>query len=172
MRILVPVDGSPASIRAVKLALDQVKSVKEASIVLINVQNFATIGDATGIMPLAWIEQEQEKAITEALEEAVIMCRDARVNYVTRSERGAVAATTDRVAREEHVTHNIMGTRGHSGRQHKARSFRVYGERLRLAVFKGTVRHGLVTGPVQGGDDGARALLLKCLNFSPPARSG
>jgi nucleotide-binding universal stress UspA family protein len=37
------------------------------------------------------------------------------VTYVTRSERGAVAATIDRVAREEHVTQIVMGTRGLGG---------------------------------------------------------
>ena len=34
---------------------------------------------------------------------------------MTRSERGALAATIDRVAREEHVAHIIMGTRGLGG---------------------------------------------------------
>jgi Universal stress protein family len=38
MKILVPVDGSPASIRAVKLAIDQVKALPETGLVLLNVQ--------------------------------------------------------------------------------------------------------------------------------------
>jgi nucleotide-binding universal stress UspA family protein len=33
MKILVPVDGSPASIRAVKLAVDHVRAKPEASLV-------------------------------------------------------------------------------------------------------------------------------------------
>jgi nucleotide-binding universal stress UspA family protein len=37
------------------------------------------------------------------------------VTYVTRSERGGIAETIDRVAREEQVTHIIMGTRGLGG---------------------------------------------------------
>jgi nucleotide-binding universal stress UspA family protein len=41
MKILVPVDGSPASIRAVKLAIDHVKTLPKASLVLLNVQNFS-----------------------------------------------------------------------------------------------------------------------------------
>ena len=41
MKILVPVDGSPASNRAVKLAIDHVKALPEASLVLLNVQNFS-----------------------------------------------------------------------------------------------------------------------------------
>jgi len=117
MKILVPVDGSPASIRAVKLAIDQVKTVLGARLVIVNVQSLGTLGiaDGAGIMPLAWIEQEEERAATDALQEAVAACREAGVSYVTRSERGAVAATIDRLAREEQVAHIIMGTRGLGG---------------------------------------------------------
>lgn len=63
-------------------------------------------------MPATWLEQEEETAALEAMQEAVTTCREAGVTYVTRSERGAVAATIDRVAREENVAHIIMGTRG------------------------------------------------------------
>jgi nucleotide-binding universal stress UspA family protein len=62
MKILVPVDGSPASIRAVKLAIDHVKKLTtEASLVLVNVQNFSTVGlpEGTKIMPSAWLESRQ-----------------------------------------------------------------------------------------------------------------
>jgi len=113
MKILVPVDGSPESTRAVKLAIDQVKAVAGASLV----QNFGTlgIGEGAGIMPPAWIEQEKERVATEALREAVATCREAGVPYVTRSERGPVAATIDGVAREEHVAHIVMGSRGLGG---------------------------------------------------------
>jgi nucleotide-binding universal stress UspA family protein len=114
MKILVPVDGSPASLRAVKLAIDHVKTATDASLVIANVQNSATLGlaEGAGIMPLRWIDQEEDSAAAEALREAVTACREAGVAYVTRSERGAVAATIDRLAREEAVAHIIMGTRG------------------------------------------------------------
>jgi nucleotide-binding universal stress UspA family protein len=117
MKILVPVDGSPASIRAVRLAVDQVKAVAGASLVIVNAQNFATLGlaEGAGIMSTAWIGQEETKAATEALQDAVTICREVGVSHVTRSERGAIAATIDRVAREEHVTQIIMGTRGLGG---------------------------------------------------------
>ena len=117
MKILVPVDGSPASIHAVKLAIDQVKTMAGASLIILTVQNLATLGlaEGAGIMSTAWIDQQEEGAATEALQEAIAACREAGVAYVTRSERGAVAATIDRVAREERVGHIIMGTRGLGG---------------------------------------------------------
>jgi len=117
MKVLVPVDGSPASVRAVRLAIDQVKTLPGASLVIVNVQNPATLSlaDGMGIMPPEWIEQEEVRAATEALQAAVAACREAGVAFVTRTERGGVAAAIDRVAREEHVEHIIMGTRGLGG---------------------------------------------------------
>jgi nucleotide-binding universal stress UspA family protein len=117
MKILVPVDGSPASIRAARLAVDQIKAVPGASLVMVSVQNLATVGlaEGAGLMPSAWIELEEERAATDALQASVAACGEAGVPYVTRSERGAVAATIDRVAREEEVAHIIMGTRGLGG---------------------------------------------------------
>jgi nucleotide-binding universal stress UspA family protein len=117
IKILVPVDGSPASIRAVKLAIDHVKAMPAASLILVNVQNFSTLGlpEGTEIMPSAWVQQKEEKAASEALKDAVTACREAAISYVTRAERGGVAATIDRVAREDHVQHIFMGTRGLGG---------------------------------------------------------
>src|SRR5262245_8256506 len=117
MKILVPVDGSPASIRAVKLAVDQVKALPEASLVLLNVQNFSglSLPEGAEIMPSGWIEQEEQRAAAEALKDAVITCREAGIRYVTRTGRGGVATTIDRVARDEDVRHIFMGTRGLGG---------------------------------------------------------
>jgi nucleotide-binding universal stress UspA family protein len=117
MKILVPVDGSPASIRAVKLAIDHVKTLPKASLVLLNVQNFSGLSFPEGaeIMPSTWIAQKEESAAREALEEAVAACREAGIRYVNRVERGAVATTIDRVARGEDVQHIFMGTRGLGG---------------------------------------------------------
>jgi nucleotide-binding universal stress UspA family protein len=117
MKILVPVDGSPASLRAVKLAIDQVKTVKGASLLVMNVQNLSTVGlgDGAGLMSPEWIGNEEEKASAKVLQPAADICRQAGVPYGTRSERGAIAAAIERVCREEQVSHIVMGTRGLGG---------------------------------------------------------
>ncbi|HEY1361903.1 MAG TPA: universal stress protein [Xanthobacteraceae bacterium] len=115
MKLLVPVDGSPASLRAVNLAIGLAKERQQGSIVLVNVQNLAMLGPGAGAMLAAWIEEEEESAAAKALKEAASACQAARVPFTTRSERGAPAATIDRVAREEKAEHIIMGTRGLGG---------------------------------------------------------
>jgi nucleotide-binding universal stress UspA family protein len=77
MKILAPVDGSPASLRAVKLAVDYVSARSEATLVLMNVQNFSGINLLEGaeIIPSAWIEQEEKRAAAEALKEAAHAAR-------------------------------------------------------------------------------------------------
>jgi nucleotide-binding universal stress UspA family protein len=113
-KTLVAVDGSPASLRALKLAIDQLKPLPGASLVLVNVQNFETLGlaEGAGIMPFAWIEQEERQAAAQTLHDAVTACKQAGIAYSIRSEQGPVAATIDRVAREENVNSIFMGTRG------------------------------------------------------------
>ena len=114
MKILVPIDGSPASIRALKLAIAQ---FPKADFLLVNIQNTQTLhlSGGGGIMPLDWIEQEEERATQKAFREAIAVCAEAGVSYETRPERGAIAATIDRVAREDQVTQIFMGTRGLGG---------------------------------------------------------
>lgn len=117
MKILVPVDGSSASTQAVRLAVEQAKVFAGSAILILNVQNPAILGlnEGAAIMSPTWIEQQEASAAGEATRLAVAMCREAGIPYVVRSERGAIAATVDRVTREEHVDHVIMGTRGLGG---------------------------------------------------------
>jgi nucleotide-binding universal stress UspA family protein len=111
---VIPIDASAASLRALDLAIDQAAVFGAASLVLVNVQNVATLGlvEGAAIMPPGWIEQEEEQAASAALEKAIDICRTAGVPYRVRSERGAVAETINRVAREEKAVHIIMGTTG------------------------------------------------------------
>ena len=117
MKILVPVDGSRASLRALKFAIDHAKARAASSILVINVQNLGTLGlpEGPGVMPAEWIELEEERAGLEILKEPRALCEQAGISHAARVERGGVAATIDRVTRDEQVDHIIMGTRGLGG---------------------------------------------------------
>jgi nucleotide-binding universal stress UspA family protein len=111
MKFLVAVDGSPASLRAVKLAIE-FATRREASLILLNVQNLITLVPNTALMATAWIEEAEQDASEEALKGSVAACRSAGVRFEIRSERGTPAAMIDQISREEKVDHIIMGTRG------------------------------------------------------------
>ncbi|MGC1574845.1 MAG: universal stress protein, partial [Beijerinckiaceae bacterium] len=117
MKILVPVDGSRPSIHAVNFAIDQARGKAGTSLVLINVHNVAALGlaEAASVLPAGWLEQQRQQSSAEAMQEAVSNCSEAGVSFTTRSEGGAVAATIDRIAREEGVAQIVMGTRGLGG---------------------------------------------------------
>lgn len=114
MKLLVAVDGSPASLRAVGLAIRFAKERQSASITLLNVQNqtMFNLADGAGLMAAAWVEEEEDRLGEDALRGAVAACEGAGAHFTIRSERGAPAETIDRIAREENIDHIIMGTRG------------------------------------------------------------
>jgi nucleotide-binding universal stress UspA family protein len=80
MKILVPIDGSPASLRALDLAIDQAKGRPNSCLVVVNVQNRATLGLAEGaeLMPPDWIDEQAEEAADKGLEKAATICRERR----------------------------------------------------------------------------------------------
>jgi nucleotide-binding universal stress UspA family protein len=112
MKLLVAVDGSPASLRAVNMAIEFAGGRQPASVILLTVQNPTMLGPDTGLMLAAWTEEEEERAGEEALKEAVAKCQAAGIQFTTRNERGVPAVMIDQVARQENVDHIIMGSRG------------------------------------------------------------
>jgi nucleotide-binding universal stress UspA family protein len=111
MKFLVAVDGSPASLRAVHLAIEFAIR-RDASLILLNVQNMVMLGPGTELMAAEWIEEETEGACEDALRSSVVACQAARVPFTVKRARGAPAATIDQITRQENVDHIIMGTRG------------------------------------------------------------
>jgi nucleotide-binding universal stress UspA family protein len=114
MRILVPVDGSPSANRATAHALLLAGGRADAEIILVNVQNQATldISDVSSVMSVAADTQLAATHAKKALGEAVRLCRNARVKFHTRSAFGPVAEAVIRIAREVKADQIVMGSRG------------------------------------------------------------
>jgi len=113
MRVLVPVDGTPPSHRAVLHAIAMAKACPDTHVILLNVQNRASLGlsDIGAEQP----HEEEFKARHVSLrlfEKDVGACHAARVCCETIAEVGPVADTIVRVAKEEHADHIVMRTRG------------------------------------------------------------
>ena len=117
MKILAPVDGSPASLRAVKLAIELAAGRQQTSIVLLNVQNIPmlTLTESARAVMAVWLEEEEERTSAEALREAARACEAAGAVFTVRVERGPPAAVIHKIAGEEKANHIIMGARGLGG---------------------------------------------------------
>ncbi len=114
MKLLVPVDGSAPSLRAVQYAIGLARDKDRDELVLVNVQTPGTldISDVSGVM-----SREADRALAarqskRALRKAIALCREAQVKYAAYAELGAVGETIDRLARRLEIDQIVMGSRG------------------------------------------------------------
>jgi len=116
-KILIPIDGSPASLRAIDFAIEILARTPGTSLVLLHVQNIGAINPAglSEAMPADWLHEAASQASTQALKDAIKKCEGASVAFKTLASTGQTAETIAQVAREEDVGQIVMGTRGLGG---------------------------------------------------------
>jgi nucleotide-binding universal stress UspA family protein len=118
-KILIPVDGSPASLRALDLAIKMATENPGTSLVLLNVQNIRAIelAGASEARDTDWLREAGSRASAKALKDATGKCEHADVAFETLIGSGQIAEVIAQVAREEDIKHIVMGTRGLGGIQ-------------------------------------------------------
>jgi len=116
-KILIPVDGSPASLRALDFAIEMLARIPGKSLVLLHVQNIGAINPAglSEAMPADWLHEATSQASAQALQKAIEKCEGAGVAFKVLSETGQTGEKIAQAAREEDVGHIVMGTRGLGG---------------------------------------------------------
>jgi nucleotide-binding universal stress UspA family protein len=117
-KILIPIDGSPASLRALDFAIQRLAQSEGASLVLLYVQNLGAIdiAGASAAIP-DYFSDAVSQASAEALNDAVTKCEGSQIAFKTIARPGRIAATIAEIARQEGVGQIVMGTRGLGGVQ-------------------------------------------------------
>jgi nucleotide-binding universal stress UspA family protein len=112
MRILLPVDGSEASLDAVRHALSLVEQGLQADFVLANVQEPATLYELMLTRDADVLEQVAEGAGEHALEGAQALLKAAGVSFDSEIDSGDARNVLLDIAEREGCDAIIMGARG------------------------------------------------------------
>ena len=112
-KILLPVDGSDNSLRAVQVAIDQARNASEpVQIHLLNVQLPIISGDVKMFVSPEQIKAYYHDEGIKALASARAALDAAGVTYVFHIGLGQVAETVAAYAKEQGCNQIIMGVRG------------------------------------------------------------
>ena len=112
MKLLVPVDGSAASHRAVDHALWLAQGRAEAILTLLNVQNRETLDISDIDVETAPVDVIAARESAKVLHPAIKACEAAGVRFQTRAGFGPIRDTILRVAHDVHADQIVMGSRG------------------------------------------------------------
>ncbi len=115
MRILVPVDGTPASTRAVEVAVLMATASPDGEVLLLNAQTASSIGVASSdlVVSQPFEQDELDRTASAALAPGIAICKEAGIDYKAIRRRGPAAEMIVEVTREIEIDHIVMGTRGH-----------------------------------------------------------
>ncbi len=110
--VLLPVDGSENSTRAVAAACEQVAVGQPVTVHLLNVQPPINSALVKNHLSKDLIDKFQQALGDTALESARSQLQDAGIAYTSQVEVGDVAHTIARCVRDLNCSQVIMGTRG------------------------------------------------------------
>jgi nucleotide-binding universal stress UspA family protein len=110
--VLIPVEGSDNSTRAVDAACRQLAYGQPATVHLLNVQPPINSGSVKNHLSQDLIDKFSQELGKTALEPARARLRDAGIAFTSHVEVGDVAQTIARYVRDLYCDQVIMGTRG------------------------------------------------------------
>lgn len=110
--ILVPVDGSPNSLRAVTHAIEALGSIPGLELHVVNIQPPIVSGAVRSFVDKKVIDEYYEAEGKKALEQALAVLADTQVAHTSRIEVGPVAETIAQYVADHQIEQVVMGTRG------------------------------------------------------------
>lgn len=116
-KVLIAVDGSEPSLRAVDFTIDHIGRTPGVSFILLHVWNASAINllGVVEAMDENWLQGAEQRSADAALSEAIKKCEAAGVSFESMSRSGHVAESIAQTAHEEGTHFIVMGTRGLGG---------------------------------------------------------
>jgi len=112
-KLLLPVDGSPASVRAAHFAAALAPQVRDLEVHLVNVQETVDAWEVRRFLSEEEIAAMQRQRGEEALAGAQAVLREAGVTAVPHLAVGDVSETIARLVDDLACRQVVMGTHGH-----------------------------------------------------------
>lgn len=113
MKILIPVDGSPLALDAVRHALELVRLGLRAEFVLANVQEPASLFEMITTRDPEMVERASAEAGAHMLEPAIRLCRAAGAAFEVEVALGEPVNTLNDIVERFQCDAVVMGARGH-----------------------------------------------------------
>ncbi|MFY2950523.1 universal stress protein [Achromobacter ruhlandii] len=110
--VLIPVDGSANSLRAVRYMIDHVREHGACNLHLLNVQTPIVSGAVLAFVSHDMIQQYYEDEARTALADAKAALDKAGIMYQSSLRVGNVAESIQAYAAEHQCDHIVMGSRG------------------------------------------------------------
>nr|WP_312486583.1 universal stress protein [Achromobacter ruhlandii] len=110
--VLIPVDGSANSLRAVHYMIDHVREHGACNLHLLNVQPPIVSGAVLAFVSHDMIQQYYEDEARTALADAKAVLDKAGIMYQSNLRVGNVAESIQAYAAEHQCDHIVMGSRG------------------------------------------------------------
>lgn len=115
MKLLVAIDGSKNSIRALEYSIKLIGKLTEASeLVLVNAHDDMALRGASQFVGKDAVSDYLKDLSTTELAEAVALAEKAGVSFVTRSVRGQVAQAIVKTATDLNCDAIVLGSKGRS----------------------------------------------------------
>ena len=110
--ILVPVDGSPSSLNAIKAALDWGKDLSDLSLHVLTVQPPILSGNVSRFVSPQVIKDYYQEEGQKALDAVAPLLEGSSIQKTQSVQVGPVAITIAEYAKTHKADYIIMGTRG------------------------------------------------------------